>query len=73
MMMHMTPTAANFGTGVASVASTQGKIVSQDARSGMTGQTLSNVAKEHGGVVSGTATGTTNPGSPSPKSSSANP
>lgn len=72
-MMHMSPTAANFGTGVAAIANTQGKTISQDARSGITGQTLSNTAKEHGDAVSDVATGTTNPGTPSPDNSSSTP
>ena len=64
-LAHMSPTPANFGQTVSGVASTQGQTISQDARSGMTGQALSAVAKQHGQMVSGVATGTT-PAAPPP-------
>jgi len=58
-MAHMSPTPANFGQTVSGVASSQGQTISQDAKSGMTGQALSAVANQHGQVVSGVATGST--------------
>ncbi len=61
-MTHMSPTAATFGQNVASVASSQGSKISKDAQSGMTGQKLSGVAREHGDSVSDVATGQENPG-----------
>jgi hypothetical protein len=64
-LAHMSPTPANFGQTVSGVASTQGQTISQDARSGMTGQALSAVAKQHGQRVSDVATGTT-PSAPPP-------
>ncbi len=64
-LAHMSPTPANFGQTVSGVASTQGQTISQDVRSGMTGQALSAVAKQHGQMVSGVATGAT-PAAPPP-------
>ena len=64
-LAHMSPTPANFGQTVSGVASTQGQTISQDARSGMTGQALSAVAKQHGQRVSDVATGAT-PSAPPP-------
>ncbi|EAY56938.1 MAG: protein of unknown function [Leptospirillum rubarum] len=56
-MTHMSPTSANFGQEVSGVATTQGKEISKDAQSGMTGQKLSDVARQHGDTVSDVATG----------------
>lgn len=64
-LSHMSPTPANFGQTVSGVASTQGQTISQDAKSGMTGQALSAVARQHGQMVSGVATGAT-PAAPPP-------
>lgn len=63
-MAHMSPTPANFGQTVSGVATTQGQTISQDARSGITGQALSGIAKQHGQLVSGVATGAIPPPPP---------
>ena len=58
-MTNMSPAPANFGQDVSAVADTQGKTISQDARSGITGQKLSAIATQHGDMVSDMATGQT--------------
>ncbi|MCL4460594.1 MAG: hypothetical protein M1297_02625 [Nitrospirae bacterium] len=58
-MTHMSPAASDFGQDVSAVADNQGKTISRDARSGMTGQKLSSVATRHGDQVSDMATGHT--------------
>ncbi|KGA93258.1 hypothetical protein ACSYAY_09435 [Leptospirillum ferriphilum] len=58
-MTHMSPAPANFGQDVSAVADTQGKTISRDARSGITGQKLSAIATQHGDMVSDMATGQT--------------
>lgn len=67
---HMSPTGSNFGQDVSAIADTQGKTISRDAQSGMTGQKLSSVATRHGDQVSDMATGQTPalppPGAPAP-------
>uniref|UniRef100_A0A7C3R063 Uncharacterized protein n=1 Tax=Leptospirillum ferriphilum TaxID=178606 RepID=A0A7C3R063_9BACT len=65
-MTHMSPTSANFGQEVSGVATTQGKEISKDAQSGMTGQKLSDVARQHGDTVSDVATGSQLPAPPPP-------
>lgn len=64
-MTHMSPTAADVGQDISAVADNQGKTISQDAQSGMTGQKLSAVATQHGDQVSDMATGQT-PAMPPP-------
>ncbi len=56
---HMSLTGSNFGQDVSAIADTQGKTISRDAQSGMTGQKLSSVATRHGDQVSDMATGQT--------------
>lgn len=65
-MTHMSPSAANFGQEVSGVATTQGKEISKDAQSGMTGQKLSTIARQHGDAVSDVATGSQLPAPPPP-------
>ncbi len=56
---HMSLTGSNFGQDVSAIADTQGKTISRDAQSGMTGQKLSSAATRHGDQVSDMATGQT--------------